>query len=346
MFRMCKVSAAVVAIAVVIGMTGKAAQAGFSLSGYTPQVVESETGVPNAAASMQTVRLWGGSGWSSSLNDYMTVNTGFTLPSCQDVNYARLYLEVWGGTSAYTAQVTVIVNGHALAPVSFGGTADTNPTFNTSQSCCVYGVGMGEWQLAFSGISSYLNTNGTANTITIQESDPTGNFDGRIYNATLAAVYQSPSINQSLDFYLAEGDGYMRKPPANPTYGNAPAQRSIAFNGLNTANVTSATYMTLYTLGDAGQKDWQYFNGYQLGSNDVATGQYGQYGPDLTSFDVTNDLATNSTAVYSVNDPSGETSLVAGIGLLEVVHPAPEPTTIGLLALGGVGMIARIRRRR
>lgn len=314
------------------------AMAGFSLGGYTPQVVQSGTGLNNGATFFQSVRLWDVSGAGTQ------VNTSLTLPSFQTIDFARLYLDVYGGTAAYTGHVAVTVNGHALSPINVGGGAsDTNPTFDATKTC-VYGSGVGQWQLAIAGVSGYLKTDGSANNIGVLVTSTSGNFDGRLVDASLVGVYQDSSVHQKLDYYLAEGDGYMRKPPASPTYGNAPYQRQIAFNGLNTASVISATYTTLYTHGDAGQADRQYFNGNQLGSNDVAIGAYGQYGPDLTTFNVASFLTTNSAVLYDANtvgSTAGETSILAKIELLDVTHPLPEPATLTLLMLAGVAILRR-----
>jgi hypothetical protein len=318
------------------------AMAGFVLGGYAPQVVQSDQGVDSAATYFQTVRTWDVSGTGAQ------VNTSFTLPANEAILFARLYLDVYGGTNAHTAQVAVTVNGHALSPISIGGTSDANPTFDATKTC-VYGSGVGQWQLAIAGIVSFLDRDGAANTIGVLVTDPNStNFDGRMVDVGLVAVYQDPSINQKLDYYLAEGDGYLRRPPPNPTYGNAPAQRQVAISGVDTVNVTSAHYTTLYTHGDAGQADRQYFNGTQLGGNDVAYGQYGTYGPDLPTFDVSGYLSANSTVLYDVNtvgNTAGETSMLAKIGLLEVTHPMPEPTTMGALGLGALAFLLKKRRQ-
>jgi hypothetical protein len=337
------------------GMLGVTpARGGFLLGGYTPQVIQSQQGLDNAATYFQTVRTWDTSGWDDTLNGgsggYMPVSASFTVPSNQAIPFARLYLDVYGGAAAHTAHVTVNVNGHALPIINILGTADANPTFDASKTC-VYGSGVGQYQVAVSGVAGFLNMNGSANVITVTETDPeeAGNptmFDGRLVDISLVAAYQNSSINQKLDYYLAEGDGYLRKPPANPTYGNAPAQRQVAFNGLDIANVTSAEYTALYTHGDAGQSDRLYFNGHQLGTNDVAHGQYGQYGPDLPTFDVSSYLAANSTVLYDVStvgSVAGETSMLAKIGLLEITHPGPEPATLSLM---GLGLLSLLRRRR
>jgi hypothetical protein len=294
-------------------------------------------GVNHAEAFLRANRLWGTTAGRQ-------INTSLTFPASQSLPFARLYLDVYGGTNAYKAQVAVTVNGTALPTISIGGNTDTNPTFDVTQNC-VYGSSIGQYQVAFAGVADLLKKDGSANNITVLVTKTSGNFDGRIVDLSLVGVRQDASIDQSLDYFLAEGDGYMRKPPADPYYGNAPAQRTVSFSGVNTSNVTSASYTTLYTHGNAGEADRLFFNGTQMGGNDLAVAQYGQYGPDIVTFDVAGHLATNTTATYDVNSLSssflGETSLLAKIGLLQVTHPVPEPASLGLLAMAGLGWLVR-----
>ena len=74
----------------------------------------------------------------------------------------------------------------------------------------MYGSGYGVWELAVAGVSGLLHTNGAANAVTWTVTDPTGNFDGRTYDASLITVYTSSSLNQTLDYDLAEANGYMQ----------------------------------------------------------------------------------------------------------------------------------------
>jgi hypothetical protein len=324
------------------------ARAEYTSAGYNLQVVQSELGLANAAVNYQTNGLWTVSGLGTE------VGTSFSLPSAQNIRFARLYLDVWGGTAAKTATVTASVNGTALAPVNFGGTKDTNPTYNASQTS-VYGSGAGAWQVAFSGISGLLKKGRTANTLSFTITDPLASgFDGRTYGASLISVYSDPSIHQTLDYFLAEGDGTMRS-AANNTY-LSPDVRSLTFSGLNVADVNSATYQAGYTHGNTRSGttnlDKLDFNGNPLGADpkDVSTGNTTSYPPNNLSFDVTGYLANESTVRYSVNNlelgGTGDTYLRANIGLLAVSHPVPEPSTFVLLASGAVGFLRYFARRR
>ena len=131
------------------------AWAGYSMSGYNFQVVQSGQGLADAGISYLENSTWNESGG----NLYAPISTSFTLPSCSDIDYARLYLDIWGGMPMFTATVTVSVNGTQLAPISIGGMSDANPTYSGTKTC-VYGSGYGVWEVAVAGLSNLLYTNG------------------------------------------------------------------------------------------------------------------------------------------------------------------------------------------
>jgi hypothetical protein len=309
--------------------------------GYDLQVVKSEQGLVHGAVSYLTNPTWGVSGLDTQ------VNTSFTLSVCQDIRFARLYLDIWGGTRNYTSTVSATLNGTPLTVVNIKGySADDNPTFDATKTC-VYGTGSGMWQVAYSGVGGLLHTDGTPNALSFTVSDPGGSgFDGRTACASLVAVYTDTSINQRLDYYLAEADGTIRKTPGT---NNSPAQRSLTFTGLDTANLIAATYVAGYTHGTTGEKDQLYFNGHALGdaANDIALGTSLDYGPSNHAYDVRSYLTGSSTVRYSVASAdvgsSGEGYLRPNIGLLEITHPVPEPATIALLALGAAAILRRRR---
>lgn len=338
-------SAVVIAVAVFGGLGQERALAGYSGPGYGLQVVQSGEGLQNAAAYYQTVGTWAGSGIDE------LVPASFTMPTSQQILFSRLYLDVWGGTKDYTARATVTVNGTALPVINFGGTSDANPTYDAIATC-VYGSGAGAWQLAYSGVAGLLKTDGTANSITVTISDPAGSgFDGRMYGVSLVAVYNDPTIDQVLDYYLAEADGTIRS--TQPNSYSSPDQRSLTFADLNTADVISATYHAGYTHGSTttgtNNLDAVFFNGISLGGNDVSTGNTTSYPPNNLTFDVSSYLLADSTVRYTVNGTelggTGDTYLRPNIGLLEITHPVPEPATMSLLILGGLSVLARSRRR-
>lgn len=320
----------VVCVVVGIVMLCNAAQsrAGYLAAGYDLQVVKSEQGLSHSALNYQTNGLWSGSGRG------VDMSTSFTLPSCQDVHFARLYLDLWGGTKDYTCTVTASLNGTALATLTVGSAVDANPTFSLSQAS-VYGSGAGAWQIAYPAVASLIKKDGSANTLTFKVTDANNQFDGRTLATSLVAIVTDPSINQTLDYQLAEADGTLRNAPG--TYGS-PTQRTLTLTGINTASVTSAAYHAGYTHGSTStgtnNLDQIFFNGTRIGpaSNDATVGDTINYPPSHLDLDVASLLSSTSAVRYSVDGTelggTGDSFLRANLGVLEVVHPVPEPGSL------------------
>lgn len=329
------------------------ARAGYEVNGYDLGLVKSESGLAHSAASILTNPLFTSSGRDTE------VTTSFTLPSCQTVNFARLYLDVYSGTPYRTGTLAATLNGQALSNITIGGTGDMtgtgtpgdgNPSNYDPNSNCVYGSGYGYWQVALSSVAPLLRLDGSANTLTFTISDPNSTFDGRVYGASLATIYSDPSIDQTLDYQLFEGDGYMRKTAGstNPKPG-INLDRSLTISNIDTGNVVSATYTAGYATGHAAQTDQVYFNGNALGAvNNVATVDNNT---ELHGFDVASYLADSNSVYYSIDQSvlggTGESSLHADLAMLTVTHPVPEPSAICLATLGIIGFLtARWRFRR
>jgi hypothetical protein len=318
--------------------------AGFSYSGYDLQVVQAEKGLAHTAIDYQTNGLWSRSGRD------VNMSTSFALPSAESIRFARLYLDIWGGKNTYTATITASLNGTPITTVTIGGSAseslNTTNIFDVAKTC-VYGSGSGMWQVAFSGVSGLLAA-GAANTLDFTVSDPNDAFDGRTICASLVTVYSDPKINQTLDYYLAEADGTLRKTAGN--YGS-PSERSLAFTDVDVTNAISATYHAGYTHGTTGEKDRIYFNEVAMGGNDdVAIGTSSDYGPSNHIYDVKNLLASSSTVRYSVSAADvgsiGEGYLRTNIGLLEVTHAVPEPGAMVLLGTAAMAISSFLLKRR
>ncbi len=326
------------------------AWAGYQVNGYDFGLVQSGSGLANAAANVQTDVLWG-------LGAGNVMSASFTLPPCQTVDFSRLYLDIYGGTPYNTGQLTATLNGVALPTLNIGGTGnldDSNPANRNPNATCVYGSGFGYWEIAYAGVASLLKTDGSANTLQYTVST-TANFDGRTYGATLVSIYSDPSIKQSLDYQLFEGDAMMRgSTSTSAPYPQQNLGRSFTITGVNASNVTSATYTAGYAGGHNGQLDQVYFNENALGpedglGNDVARAGYAT---ELHSFDVSGDnLAASDTVRYSIDGTAlggtGESTLYPDLGLLTVTHPLPEPSTIVLLGVAaGTLLVLQWRKRR
>jgi uncharacterized repeat protein (TIGR03803 family) len=258
-----------------------------------------------------------------------TNQVAFALPSCDRIVASRLVMTLWGGTPDYTCQMIVNINGTNLPtanPFVFGTTSDFNALFS-ADAPCAYGSGYGVWLVALPVPGAMLHTNGSPNTVSVVETTP-DSFDGRIQHLTLVAVYQSRTLTNNFDYALAEGSGDIY---STPTSGEVD-QRTAVFGAVNPTNATAATLTALYTYGDTGQNDRLYFNGTQLGGDDIAQWDtsVANYGPSVVSFNVLTNLTATNTVRFSVAsgevpDPR-EGTLRPQLAALAVTRPITAPT--------------------
>jgi len=334
------------------------ALAGYAQYGQGMQTVLNGSGIANGALYLQTNSTWVNSGTftppagGNGMPKPYALETTFSAPACDQVLDARLLMTVWGGTPDYTCGLAVDINGaSALSGLTMGSTSDANPTFSDTEPC-VYGSGYGVWLVSVPLPAGLMKTDGAANLVSVTVSDETQQFDGRIQQVSLLAVYQDASLNNIFDYVVAEGSGDIYR---NEDLTKTPPKvesRTVDLGTADTANVTSAVLHALYTYGTDEQNDRLYFNGAQYGGDDVsnfdADSSPFDYGPDLVSFDVAADLVATNRILFTVSDADGvpdtrEYSLRPQLAVLEVTHAVPEPATITTL---GVGILALLRRRR
>jgi uncharacterized repeat protein (TIGR03803 family) len=264
-----------------------------------------------------------------------TYDVAFALPSCQGIAASRLIMTLWGGTPDYTCQMTVSVNGTnlpAASPFAFGSTTNLSAVFD-GDAPCAYGSGYGVWLVTLPVPGGMLHTDGSSNTVEVTETTP-DNFDGRIQHVTLVAVYQSSALTNEFDYALAEGSGDIYGTPTPPEVN----QRTVVFPVVNPANATAATLTALYTYGHAGLDDELFFNGTQLGGDDLGIWNgAANYGPGLASFGVLANLAATNTALFTVAADVVPPPLQPDLRPQFVALAVNRPVSAGQLAITGFG---------
>jgi hypothetical protein len=306
-------------------------KAEFASAGHGIQPVAQGT-VANGALYLETRATW--TNQATPAKPYV-IDTWFALPACDSVPVSRLNLTVWGGTANYTCDLAVQINGTNLSaanPLVFGSTNDANTVFSSTQPN-VYGSGSGVWLVGLPVASDLIFKDGTSNHIQITITTP-DSFDGRVNQVTLAAVYQKPALNNAFDYVLAEGSGDIYRTPS----GAQTDKRTVNWGAANPASATVARLHALYTYGDTGQNDRLYFNGTQLGTDDVAgwdkTGTGLDYGPGVVDFDVLSLLAATNSATFSVAasdvPDTRETSLRPQWVAFEATRPAASAVSLAI----------------
>ena len=138
-------------------------------------------------------------------------------------------------------------------------------------------------------------------------------------DASLVTVYTSSSLNQTLDYDLAEANGYMQ----NTRRHRRPEQQNAHDHRREHRQRGRRNLLRRLHPGSTGEYDSLSFNGTALGNptNDVAQGTDANFGPSVVSSNVTSSLSGTNTVQYSVAMTGGEDNLGATVGLLAVTHP-------------------------
>jgi len=358
MFKKCQNMRSLWIAAGIMGLTATPSWAGYLWGGNGMEQIAGGT-VANGAVSMQSIGTW--PAYTNGAGGY---STQFTTPACDDVVASRLVLALYGGNATYTANLAVTINGNAVTLngnntlIIGGGTAspDTNPEFAGNKTNVYGSTSSGAWVVSVP-VAANLNTNGTANSVNVTVNNLSGNFDGRIVYASLWDVYQKASLNNMLQYSVAEGSGDIYSTTPGTAQSSTTASRWVEMGGVNITGQQTAKLDTLYTYVHSGQDNALFMNngnasnGTLLAHPAVSYDGVQIYDPVQASFNVTPDLsATDNWLKFSVDPADGVTSSGTSVfrpqvAILEVTS-VPEPTLWSLLAIGSGMLVRRSRRRR
>ncbi|MEA1908211.1 MAG: DUF3344 domain-containing protein, partial [Euryarchaeota archaeon] len=243
--------------------------------------------------------------------DEMPYTQSFNVPG--DVVYARIYVGIWGGNPDYTGTVETKVNGQTLGTLNLAGASDTNPNV----MCTGYGVYLVTYNVSQSYFVAGINTV-TATTA--------GNIDGRLYGITLVAVYESENGGgggedlPEVEYWINDGHENL----------NHKTPHDSCITSFSTAMSTypDASLFVGYLCGNAGEKDYLYMNGDQIGAGDVADSMGDTaYNFDLKTFDVASHFdPSGNTLLFERGDETTVHPFVAVLALRNGTTPAPTPT--------------------
>ena len=125
---------------------------------------------------------------------YYTHN--FNVPAFTSVEWAQLYVGLWGGTENYCGCIDTTFNSTTLSSIDIGGKKNGYDDSNFN----VYGGGHGKWWVYYN-VTELVNS-GTLNTVSIQTS---GDFDGDVYGTVLVVVYTGGSNPRNVTYWVNEG---------------------------------------------------------------------------------------------------------------------------------------------
>jgi MYXO-CTERM domain-containing protein len=330
----------VMVFALILAGSAVPAGAGFYWGGNGMQVIDSGT-IANGAIYMQSVSAWPAYGNASGGYSCQFTNT----PASDSIVSSRLLVAIYGGSKDYTCTLTATVNGAATS-VTLGGAADSNPEFTAGQTNVYGSTSSGAWVVSIPVAAANL-ASGAADNVNITITNKSGNFDGRIVYSSLWEVYQQASLKNTFQYAIAEGSGDIYSTTPGTAQTPTVSSRSVDMGGFNVANLETAKLDTLYTYVHSGQDNHLYLNGSLVGG-DPAVSSGSTYAAVQAGFDVTSELSSSDNQVKFSVDPadgvasSGTSVLRPQVAILEATSAAtPEPATLGLLAVGALGLIRR-----
>ena len=168
--------------------------------------------------------------------EYTPYTQDFNVPE-GTVEWAKLYVGVWGGTDERTGTIDVTFNDIELETLTLEGNDDTNPD--------VYCSGRGVYWIGYDVTSN--TTSGPLDAVVTTS----GDIDGRVYGIVLVAVYEDPD-GEEVEYWVNEG---------NPNLHETNEEAVAEFPGtIDVDKFTLARLTAVYLAGGYGANDYLYFN--------------------------------------------------------------------------------------
>ncbi len=252
-----------------------AAWADYSFDGFPLKIVRSET-------INGELFIDGGHGLTvnDASNPYIQ---SFQLPAGQ-VDWARLYVGVWGGNPDSTGTLSVSLNGAQLGTVGIGN------NMPAGVASWVQGTGYGVWWAPIDVTNQLVA--GSTDSVSSYTYNGAGSFDGRVYGAVLVAALKQANA-PAVSYQVAEGNMDLNYKTPLDTY-------TLTFPGSFSPGAgAEADLTTVYLTANEGVANSLYCNDKLLSDNAAGGGGQSLNGDqwedryfDLDHWDVTNDLVS------------------------------------------------------
>ena len=293
-----------ITVLVAIAALSLPAMADYDYNGYPFPVNTANNGTINGE-----VYVGGGHGVEGNSHQPNTYYQNFTVPS-GTVEWARLYVGVWGAKETYDGYFNATFNGQLLPPgdIWLRGVNDNNPNV----LCTGHGVHWIYFDVTDNVTAGAINE-AVANTWDTIPVD----FDGRMYGIVLVAAVRNQD-GPEVQYWINDGHWNLNSPGhnINTTYfdGNVPA-----------ATDKSASLYTVYLTGNTGDADSLSFNN-QLVAWDAADGcgedEWGNswcYCFDVDCWDVSEHLSSSDN--YATYNRGGDPYLHPVVAVLTIKDP-------------------------
>lgn len=203
----------------------------------------------------------------------------FNVPG-DSVQWARLYVGIWGGSEDKTGTVDLTYNAEEFETLELKGENDDNED--------VYCTGHGVYWIPYD-----VTTNTTTGIISA-EVETDGGIDGRVYGIVLVAVYNDED-GEDVKYWIEEGNVNLHMENERSSHD----ELTVEFSGsLDPDDFENALLSVVYLCGTPGLDDYLYFNDEQLSdgsnSNDIANSN--KYF-DFKTFDVVDYLEDDDNEI-------------------------------------------------
>lgn len=225
-----------------------------------------------------------------------TLTGTFKVPD-GNVEWARLYTGIWGGTEEYAGWVQVTFNGYELGLLHLQGESDTNPN--------VWCSGHGKYWIAFD--VEDLVESGSRNTVTVTTINATqGSFDGRIYGIVLVVVYEGGDDPKEIQYWINDGSDGLNSKTGHD-------EGRTYFDGkVDTKGVNAKLTMVHLTAYDPPCSDCVQFNGNTLDTSMVDSNNF-----ELNTWDVTSYIKSEDNYAWYSRGEDGYVSITNAILVVE-----------------------------
>lgn len=334
----CRIASTLIMGALLISLFMATANANYNWNGF-PLQTAAQGEVQGDVLTFETLGLQ---------NAPMTCD--FDIPG--DVQWARVYTSVWGGTPDYRGWAQVQVNDHLFDKTMLYGKSDTNDN--------VYVTGYGVYYLYFDATSLLKKGHNTV-VVNTSQRDPESKIDGRIYSLLVVAAVKEPG-GSTTKYWITNGNVNLHG--SGWTAGTNPDkldQTSASFSGVDTSGMKQANLTTMELTSTKGLPDYILFNNndlgttpsnpenYAAGAKDIADedsfnanggqGILGRY-VDIERFDVTSMVKGDNTVTFlrgkdtngdgeissSGDQPEGEDYLHPVFAMLTIKSAFAAPT--------------------
>ena len=182
--------------------------------------------------------------------------TTLTFDLDGEVQWARTYVGVWGGTPRYTGWTDLTVNGRTLPRIKLYGSDDKSEN--------VYATGYGVYWVAYDTTALLTSVKYT---ITADSSrfEPDNKLDGRIYSViTLAAVPDTSGI--TTQYRVAEGNQNLHGEGWDTSLHSTTLDEcSVTFPASDIQGVQAASLTVKLLTSTRGEPSYLQFNSHDLG---------------------------------------------------------------------------------